>query len=447
MNARSIKNKQEDLTHILKTKYDIHVICITETFVKEGEDMYFGFDGYSSYFACRPIKGGGGSAILIQNHIKHELMDTYSDDENSLVTVRILLNNHNWTIVNTYRPPNHNQHSVNNFLHMINHTSTNTIVTGDFNFDTIEKNDNTLQYLDTMLMNNLYICNTDVITRDATGTALDHIHTNNLHSQLNIHYVPYDILDHKIIFIEINNTTLPTTEYHTKQTTRKTDYISLNTQLQQTPIQLQTSSDINNMYNMYVNKKIKPWYDEQLDKLLKAKNYWYKKKINDPSNPQIIIEYKLARNLATTMKRGKKQQYFHSGFEKSINNNKQTWKYIKNALYNGSAPGKSNITLTQNNPQLFASELNQYISTIGTNLLNQHQEQPFYARNRTTATFKFIDVTPQQVKHTIAGLKNTTSCGHDNIQTKVFKNNADELAGNISNIINKSIRTALFQIN
>lgn len=95
MNARSIKNKQEDLTHILKTNYDIHVICITETFVKEGEDMNFGFDGYSSYFACRPIKGGGGSSILIQNHIKHELMDTYSDDENSLVTVKIHLNNHN----------------------------------------------------------------------------------------------------------------------------------------------------------------------------------------------------------------------------------------------------------------------------------------------------------------------------------------------------------------
>lgn len=49
-----------------------------------------------------------------------------------------------------------------------------------------------------------------------------------------------------------------------------------------------------------------------------------------------------------------------------------------------------------------------------------------------------------QVEHFISHLKNTTSCGHDKIPTQVFKENASELSGYITTIINKSVSTGTF---
>lgn len=207
MNARSIKNKHEELTHILKsTKSNIHIVCIVETWVNNGEQEYFGFDGYNSLFACRPNKKGGGAAILIKNDIKYEIVNTYSDDENSFIAAKVQLNNKHWTITNIYRPPNHKPHEVHKFINTLNQflstSNKDTIVIGDFNFNTIEKNNqHTELYLNTMLTHNLQICNTNIVTREESQKAIDHVHTNNLHSQLHLHYTPYDRLDHRLIFI------------------------------------------------------------------------------------------------------------------------------------------------------------------------------------------------------------------------------------------------------
>lgn len=90
MNAKSINNKQEELEYILKSvEEDIHVICITKTWVKEGEERYFEFNGYVSQFASRPNKAGGGAGILIKSRIKHEITNKYNDDINSIITAGI----------------------------------------------------------------------------------------------------------------------------------------------------------------------------------------------------------------------------------------------------------------------------------------------------------------------------------------------------------------------
>lgn len=468
MNARSIKNKQEELLHILQAiKSNIHIICITETWVKQGEEEYYGFDGYDSHFACRPSKSGGGAAILIKNDIKYELTNTFSNDENSFVAAKIQVNKKFWTVINIYRQPNYNQYKVTEFIHTLNHflstIETDSIVTGDFNFNTIEKNNQlTQQYLDTMLTHNLYICNTEVVTRDISRSSLDHIHTNNLRTKLQLHYVPYDILDHRLIFIENTDTTLPLIKCNARYTSRTINYTTLQNQIRNSSFQLCTTQNINNIYNDFIDhltlcienstrtkrkpmkRKIKPWYDEELDKLIKKKNYWYKKKSQDPHNQYVCTEYKIARNQVTTLKRRKKQSYFQQGFTKSINNTKNTWKYIKDVIYNGTAPDRTNKIITLQNPHTFADKLNKFISEIGTRLLNNHLDQPIFIRNRTTKTYDFQEVTPSQVQHVIASLKNTASCGHDNIPTKVFKENASKLSGYIATIINKSIGTGIF---
>lgn len=214
LNARSIKNKQDELAHIINAvKTDIHVITITETWIKKGEEAYFHFNGYISYYAGRQNKAGVGAGILIKNTVRHELIEVFSDEENSLICVKIHNNNESWIITNVYRPPNAEQQKINHFittiedhLYRINNTTVNIIVTGDYNFDTIDENDQYVQqHRNTMLSHNLHICNTSIVTREPSQTALDHIFINNFNVLVKLQYVPYNILDHRLIFVELSD--------------------------------------------------------------------------------------------------------------------------------------------------------------------------------------------------------------------------------------------------
>lgn len=271
--------------------------------MQKGEEEFFHFNGYATYYSGRPNKSGGGSAVFIKNTIKHELIETCSDDENSIACVKVYNKNKIWTITNVYRPPNTKQEIVNNFnttiddhLSRINNHSGNILITGDFNFNTIEENDRHVQqYLKTMLTHNLHICNTNVVTRNVTQTALDHILTNNFAVQIILRYVYYDILDHRLIFVELCDTA-PIQINCNRVETKKTDLMKLKQSLQETPITINTNETINKMCDSFIKdiqwhvekcsrtktkrimEKTKPWFDDKIEKQIKIKNYWYNKK-------------------------------------------------------------------------------------------------------------------------------------------------------------------------
>lgn len=145
-----------------------------------------------------------------------------------------------------YRAPNQSATKVTEFCKILNeHTNklknTNTIVTGDFNFNILAKTDNNVQkYINTLLSNNLHLCDHNTITREISSTSLDHIHTNFFASHINLQYVPYDILDHRLIFIEINNTKFTTTNMNKPKTIKIINYDKLQQTLIESPINLNT---------------------------------------------------------------------------------------------------------------------------------------------------------------------------------------------------------------
>lgn len=470
MNARSIKNKLEELEYILKTvKDEIHIIAITETWITKGEEEYITFKDYTSIFACRPKKIGGGAAIFIKNNIQHDVIEQYSDNFNSIVCVQLHTNNTVWTISNIYRAPSKLLDHVSHFITKLNeHISklpcTNTIITGDFNFNVLEYDDrNTQTYINTMLSNSFYICDDSTITRSISQTSLDHIHTNHFTSTIQLNYAPYDLLDHQLIFIEVINTNVTAMKIKKTFTVQKTNFYKLKQSLINAPIILNTATNVDNVYDEFItvlqkhiNKntctktmktsiKSKPWYDKEMEQSIKIKQYWYRKKIKNPNNTFIKAEYNIARNNVTKRKQQKKQHYFQNGFTQSANNNKATWKYIKQTIYNGYTPiKKDNLSLIPNTNH-FIEQLNKYIANIGTELLKMHtQVNVFYFPSQTTSTFKFRDCTQQNTKKIINNLKNTKSCGQDGITTEIIKQNLDQLIPNITHIINASMKSGIF---
>lgn len=212
LNANSVKSKQEEIEYILKyVRAEMHVIAITETWVQQGEEKDYKFHGYKSFYAGRPSRVRGGAAILIKDTIAHELIEIWSDNENSLVCIKLCIENEIWIISNIYRPPSTKKSKINIFIETLNlhlnkisNTTANILVTGDFNFNMLNENDKNVQrYCSAMLTHHLYIRDKTTITRDAAKTALDHIYTNIADVPMKLRYVPYPKLDHHLIFVEI----------------------------------------------------------------------------------------------------------------------------------------------------------------------------------------------------------------------------------------------------
>lgn len=164
INARSVKNKLDEKTHIKNTFKGvivIHIIAITETFVRQGEEEFYGIDGYTAHYFGRPNRDGGGVAVLVKNNIQHEITNKWSDDDNSFINLQIQVNNKLCNIMNVYRPPNNYTHKKTDFIcelnqHLDKLQRQNTIITGDFNFNTIDEEDQHVQaYLNVMYSNGM----------------------------------------------------------------------------------------------------------------------------------------------------------------------------------------------------------------------------------------------------------------------------------------------------
>lgn len=336
---------------------------------------------------------------------------------------------------------------------------------GDFNINT-RNNDNqiTQQHLNTMASNNLHICDKNTITRTASNTTIDHIFTNNLNTQINLSYISHDILDHKIICIELTNTKVPNKKI--QYTVKKINYKKLDHELTNKPIHIDNTGTINEMYDKLMNElqshiikctttttytkmgKTKPWIDQELIKIYETKNFWYTKKIKFPNNEMIKGEYTKARNAATKMARNKKKLFYEKRFKNSAGNNKKTWDTIKQVLYNGNKKPKINPIENMNNKLAFAKKLNKCIATIGRKLATKIKKTTAtHYRMKTSARLKFVPINEAKIVETIGKINNSKAEGHDNITAEIIKNNIKHLKSNIKTIINKCIESGTIASN
>lgn len=236
----------------------------------------------------------------------------------------------------------------------------------------------------------------------------------------------------------------------------------LNNEIKESPIHLKTGNT-NDLYNdliYYLQKKIqsssktknikskqerKPWFNKTTEKIIKTKNYWYGRMRRNPTDTQTQQEYKIAKNKVVKSIRKDKKNYFSQEFNKAANNTKKVWTCIRTALHNGTPPTKTDYISTLPDPANFIEGLNSFIAEVGTNLAMEHDNlNVFYRRTQTTARFNFEECTKLTIRQAIKGLKNTSSCGHDGIDTKSIKTNIEQLELPIKTFINSSLITGTY---
>lgn len=103
-NARSIKNKREELTQFL-TDYDIDILLLQETFLKTTDK--FRIPKYKTYRTDRTTGQGGGTAIIIKTTLNFDILPTPNTDQiEATHGILTLPNNTKFNIISAYKPPN-----------------------------------------------------------------------------------------------------------------------------------------------------------------------------------------------------------------------------------------------------------------------------------------------------------------------------------------------------
>ena len=126
LNARSIWNKIDDIQHTLNTisqnnkNRSVHIIAITEHWINTEEAKLFTFENHSTVLSTRISKKGGGSGIFIKkNSCIYDVIKQYSDDENSITSIKIKYNNEQYIITCIYRAPTNNTNKTDQFFQIL----------------------------------------------------------------------------------------------------------------------------------------------------------------------------------------------------------------------------------------------------------------------------------------------------------------------------------------
>ena len=144
LNVRSLKKHSHDLEALIYSlESPPHILCLTETFLKEDDDIKsLLVTGYSQFLVKNRETRCGGGMIQVRNDIT--LLREENIDLPEAVFAKLMKDNYHFNIVVIYNKPRANKiefvNSLDSFLENISSESTPTVICGDFNIDILKPN-------------------------------------------------------------------------------------------------------------------------------------------------------------------------------------------------------------------------------------------------------------------------------------------------------------------
>ena len=491
LNIRSIRNKFDALLnylHLLTHKFSI--IGLTETWLNDMDGDNFKIPGYNLTKVNRQNKGGGGICIFTRENIKiklrNDLVNEESNNNTEFLFIEILNEKCKNVIVGIiYRPPSSKfkdfKNDLKTILTKLDKSNKPCYIMGDFNIDL-------LKYECCNYSNNFFnqlsssgyvplITKPTRITR-STATLIDNIFTNNANKtghQSGI--LLNDISDHLPIFTITEHETenspviLNSGSYKTRKIGKKSlelfAYKIKNCDWQSTLSKINPTESYESFFKeffeiydkffplkTYKTKNIKRdnnlWITRGLIKSSKTKEKLYKKFIKKPTrnNEQ---NYKKYRNKLNHLTRIAKKNYYCKKFCQAQNDIKSTWKTINQLL--DKQKSKSSLPrsfLNDNNeeindPNLIANNFNDFFVNVGPKLAKEfrHNTDEFYKylKGNYKDSMFLYETSPDEVNRIIDKLECKSSCGNDEISSKVIKYVAPFVSVPLTHIFNLTFAT------
>ena len=202
--------------------------------------------------------------------------------------------------------------------------------------------------------------------------------------------------------------------------------------------------------------KQNPWLTTGILKSIKARDDIHKKFLNakDPVRRQNLFrEFKIKRNLITTLIRSSKSQYYKDFFAEHSNNAKKTWEGIRNIIKvstkNRSLPSKirdgTNFITDQKS---MAQKFNEFYVNIG-NMVEEkipktNSKFSDFLNNPVPNSIFLSPLDDQEISDMFSKINTSKSCGPNSIPSKLLKVHAEAFFSPVKNMINSSLAEGTF---
>ena len=488
INARSMRNKFDDIQTMLNNSgVEWSVICISETWLKNGIEKFFNINEYELYTTSREKCRGGGTAIYVnKKHESHQRQDLELNNlENSVVEIQLNCASSTKTILvcGIYKSPSILSTSfLTSFEELLDKMGKErklSIVAGDFNYDLLKLNTCNASelFLNLLQSYNFFptISKPTRIQREHESL-IDNIFLNDFKTLKSSGILLEDLSDHLPIFIDLH--------IHEKKSSSKTnvsifDFRRIDelreylvTKLRNFQHHTDAEEACNDLVNtfkaginmfsrQYSNSRrkdpIHPWISPSILCCINRKNKLYKKHIKNKSNALAEQEYKTYKNILTSVIREAKKLYYQEEFKKSKNNGKKTWKTL-NALMNKEQNRNTTYPTTfyDNDGNTYIDKevpdaFNYFFSSIG-NVLDRKipitDTDPLsYLTLPTYEPLCDLPVVSEQQIEQILKSLNTVGAGVDGISSKILLATYNSILSHLTFFFNLCLANSVFPKN
>jgi len=475
LNISSLNKHHEELKleiSNLNFSFDVINLCEIRNINLHAFDNLF--DGYSFMYRPPKEKCTGGVAMYLKSKYSYTVLDDFSINSPhvDMLTLKIRFQCKKELIIcNIYRHHSISIKSFNDlfipFLKRFNSVNIPVVIVGDFNINLFNKELNQIREFHEETIFNDFDQGIHSCTRVTQNTTslIDHIYFKNISKHNTITgTVTTDISDHFSTFLIIKGQKV----FNKKEQCYNRIYSSKNICKFNTNLPNVLSEFLNDInffdsetsWNHFINKisslinvtfpkiklsrnkqRDKNWMNSEIKKECKMKAYLYKNYIKHRTD-QRLEKYLIQKRKVNNLICKTKKQYYEKYFDNDINN-KNLWKFVNDTKAKNNIINEIQVNdKTVNSSISISNAFNNYFSTIGSKLAaNIHPKHNFsiYLKNPKPCKFSLDFSTSIEIKKIIDTLKNTNSCGIDDIPMKLIKQNSELLSFVISHLINISI--------
>lgn len=475
------------INRLAKSNIEIQFILLCETFLNQNNAHLYNIEGYTFISRHRQTIKRGGVGIYVKNDIKFiRRTDLEINREGVFESVFIQTqsqNKKNAIIGEIYRVPGTNEtESINaydNILVKLNNEKRDIFIGTDQNYDYIKIN----QHKKTADLLNVFLNNAIIptITKPTrithqSATLIDNIYTKIKSNTFYSAVLMTDISDHQPIclFTEkaVKNKKKSLTFFARKLNCNAVDKITnalehcdwniLDSKTTEEAFIFFTDK-VKTLIDRYAPSKLiqipskqviqNPWITKGLLISSQTLDKLYKLKINKPKTNLHYINYINHRNVYNNLKRLTKKQYFSEQLDLYKMDIRKTWQTLNQII--GRKNDKTSLSeffeidgKKTNNPLTISNGFCKYFSEVGQKFAdaipkaNKHFAEYLTSEPCKNSMF-FTPTDPEEIDKIITSLLPKTSCGVDNISTKLLKMMKSSIKVPLTKLINKSLESGV----
>ena len=485
LNCRSIINKREDLEYIIhKTNADL--IALTETWMDDSVPRQaYVPDGYKILRKDRCVEfkqkygrnKGGGIAILYKEHIKVEKKEYLTEEIDEIMWVHVKIKQ-SFMLGLVYRADytdmlaeTLNETIIEKNIRKASEISNKLIITGDFNVDMFNKENNQTKQLKTIYkaygMSQQIKKPTRIDKISKKPTLIDHFWVNDSEiSNIKSSGTFIGLSDHLGTYLKLNKGRQPIEskkiqcrnfkEYNKEQFNEKLQETLANSNIEVHILNKDVNSATDeflsvlqktvSLFAPIVEIQIKnksksvPWFTEDLKSMITIKN--------NLVSDSFIYGYEIFKsrikqltNAINHLKRKLKKEYLKENLLLYQNDPKKSWQIINTIVDRQQTKEKIEPDMMS---QKKANDFNSYFANVGKEIQNNLKLNIKLENFEGLKGFDFQPETIQSTKKIINSLKVNTSTGYDNISVKILQDSVDTTAAYICDILNLSYQEKEF---